>query len=141
MNATPVSSIVYTITGSTAAGCTDDTTFSITVHPVPAISVRPDTTVCEGVSLELWVTGTDTYRWTPGAGLSSVTDSVTNLSATASTVYTVSGTNTFGCSTTATTSITVNPLPVLQTMANVTICEGDVTALNTGGAAAFHGRH
>lgn len=67
MNATPVSSIVYTITGSTAAGCTDDTTFSITVHPVPAISVRPDTTVCEGVSLELWVTGTDTYRWTPGA--------------------------------------------------------------------------
>ena len=137
VNATPVSSIVYTITGSTAAGCTDDTTFSITVHPVPAISVRPDTTVCEGVSLELWVTGTDTYRWTPGAGLSSVTDSVTNLSATASTVYTVSGTNTFGCSTTATTSITVNPLPVLQTMANVTICEGDVTALNTGGAATF----
>ncbi|MBK9300698.1 MAG: T9SS type A sorting domain-containing protein [Bacteroidetes bacterium] len=79
-----------------------------TVDPTPAITATPSVaTFCQASNITLTGGGAGvggTYVWTGG-----VTDGVP-FPATVSTIYTVTGTTALGCSNTATSDITVNPI-------------------------------
>jgi hypothetical protein len=77
-----------------------------TVDPSPTVTATPSSaTVCVGAPVTLTGGGTATsYTWSGG-----ITDGVP-FPASASTIYTVTGTSANGCTATATSSITTNPV-------------------------------
>lgn len=75
----------------------DSTQQIITIRPA-AFNLTPDTTICSGQSVQLVAQGGTTYQWAAVSGLSSTT--VANPIATpkATTTYSVTITNAYGCS-------------------------------------------
>lgn len=122
---------------STQSGCTGSATKTVTVNSVPFANISPQPTVaiCAGSSTTLSAVtdnGT-TFLWSPGGA--------TTQTATFSTAgaKTVTITNSFGCSTTsAATTITVNPLPTVSVSPNApTICNGNSVQLTASGASTY----
>ncbi|MBK8683837.1 MAG: hypothetical protein IPN26_02005 [Bacteroidetes bacterium] len=90
-------------------------------------------TVCAGTSTTLTASGAATYNWQPGnlSGTSVV------LTPATTTTYTITGTSATGCITTATKTITVNPVPVVNAGADkINTC---TTPSNSIGTAAIGG--
>jgi Secretion system C-terminal sorting domain len=126
----------YTVTGSNATtGCIKTYVATVTVNPTPTVSIAssPGTTFCVGQNVTLTASGTNTYSWTGG-----VSNGVPFSPPTGTTGYTVTGTNSFGCSTTSSISITENPLATPALTANPNpICVGQTTTLTASGAASY----
>jgi gliding motility-associated-like protein len=136
VNAAPLTSTVYTVTG-TSLGCSSDATFDIIVNPSPILTLSNDTTVCEGNPVTLNVSGADSYVWSPSAGLSSTTDASVIALPPTTTTYTVVGTG-LGCATTRTVTITVNPYPnVSVSPPTFTMCEGESKDFTAAGADSY----
>lgn len=133
--ATPTVNTTYTVNGTSAAGCNNSTTRTVTVAPLPTINTSASNSViCAGQTTTLVATGATNYTWNPGG----VTGSAVALSPAATTNYTVTGTDANNCSNTAIRSVTVNPLPTINaTAANTLICTGQTTTLNATGAASY----
>ena len=88
-------------------------------------------TVCPGQTSILVGASALTYTWSHG-----VTNGVPFYPS-ATTVYTVTGTNSSGCNGTATTAIVVNPLPNLAISGATMICFGGSTTLTATGANTY----
>ncbi len=100
--------------------------------PVVTASVD-NSTVCEGSNITLTGGGADTYTWDNGA-----TDGVAFAASAATTTFVVTGTDIYGCTAIASTSITVNTLPtVTASVDNSTVCEGSNITLTGGGADTY----
>ena len=93
--------------------CNNDTirvTDTITVtSPNPIIEVENDT-ICEGEQGQLVVTGANTYIWNTG-----LTSDTLTASPSITTTYFVTGTDNYGCTSSAEAQIVVNENPQLQT--------------------------
>lgn len=102
----PTVSTIYTVTGTSAAGCVKTATALISVGSAPSISVNSET-ICAGSTTTLTASGVTSYTWSTSSNASSIF-----VNPTSTTVYTVSG-NLVGCSTSAinTATVTVNLLP------------------------------
>ena len=116
---TPTSSSSYTVTGTDGNGCSNTATATVTVNTPPTINAGADVTICAGESVTLTGSGAGTggsYSWTGG-----VSNGV-SFTPTATTTYTVTGTDANGCSATDQVTVTVNPLPAAPTVdpSNVT---------------------
>lgn len=106
----------------------------VTVNPVPTLNVN-NATICAGQSATLTANpnlGGGTYLWTPGG---QTTQSIT-VSPGSTTTYTVDYTLN-GCTGTATGTVTVNPLPIVN-FSIVPACDGfpivltDMSSVNPG---------
>ncbi|CAN5338658.1 hypothetical protein BH09BAC5_BH09BAC5_06690 [soil metagenome] len=104
---TPVSSITYTVTGTDANGCIGTDTADVIVYAQPNITITGNDTICVGSSVTLTANGGTTYFWPLGGESTTIiTDSPT-----ATTTYTVNGTDVSGCSNTATFTVVVGTPP------------------------------
>ncbi len=128
ISVSPTSTTNYTVTGASWT-CTNTKTLSVTVKPSPVVSVN-STTVCAGITSSLTASGATTYSWSTGATSASI--SVTPAS---TSVYTVTGT-TSGCTNIKTTTVTVNPAPVIS-VNSATICSGATATLTANGAVTY----
>jgi len=130
---------------SSPMGCTNPvrTPVNVTVNGLPVVSGSASpATICPGSSSVLSGSGASTYTWNPGSLANPATVSPA-LTAT----YTVTGTDVNGCTNTASTTVTVNPLPVMSTPSATptAICLGGTSTLAyslpcgtiSGFAAAF----
>jgi gliding motility-associated-like protein len=118
----------YTVSG-TSLGCTTSTVAVVTVNPLPVLSVNSPT-ICIGETATVTAVGATSYLWNTGFGSSVIT-----VSPLTTTNYTVIGT-TLGCNSFITTTVTVNPLPIV-TVASPTICSGLSTLLSASGANTY----
>ena len=103
----PTVTTTYSIAGTSSANCTAYNVITVTVSGTPPVLAVTSSTnqLCLGRTLTLTASGALTYTWTGGA-----TNGV-GFVPTATAIYTVTGGN--GCGiTTATTAVTVAPLPV-----------------------------
>lgn len=117
-SATALASGVYTLS-ITAGGCNAATgTVSVVVNALPTVNAGVDKSVCTGSSVTLAALGANTYTWSPATGLSSATGNTVTANPTATTTYTVTGTDANGCVGTDMVLVTVNPLPVVTIAAN-----------------------
>lgn len=94
----------YTVTGTSAAGCTKSATGSVVVAPNPTVTASASSSViCAGSTVSLTASGATSYVWSNGvANGAGFTPTVTAS-------YTVTGTSAVGgCTNTAVTSVTVN---------------------------------
>ena len=106
-----VTSGIYTVTGTSAAGCTSTATAIVNVYNVTVTaSATPATNICVGSSVTLNGGGAVSYAWSGGVnnGVSFVPPLGTNT-------YTVTGTDANSCSKTSTITINVNPNPLPPT--------------------------
>lgn len=104
----PAVTTTYTVIGTnTTTGCSDTAVQTITVNPLPVISVTGTSGICLGGSATLTASGGNTYLWSTSATTTSI-----NVSPTTTTTYTVTGTDaSTGCSNSTVYTVTVNPLP------------------------------
>ena len=130
----------YTITGTSASGCSSSTTQAITVNPLPVSGTISGTyTVCPAATTSLSVTGTGGTWSSSATGTATVSTSgvVRGISAgTANISYSVTN----GCGTATTYSVvTVNASPAAGTISGTyTVCPGLTTTLiNTPGGGTW----
>ncbi|MFN8321917.1 MAG: SBBP repeat-containing protein [Chitinophagales bacterium] len=102
---------------------------TIYIKPMPTVTISPgSTSICLGQEVGLYAAGADSYLWNTSA---TTTDLLETPSAAGAHTYTVIGTNLYGCSDTASVSVTVNPVPSPNITASATtICKGDSVSLD-----------
>lgn len=102
----PSQTATYTVTGTDANGCVNSDNVTILVNPIPTVFAGNDLTVCEGATVTLTGSGASTYSWTGGVinGLPFVPDPGLNS-------FTVTGTNSNGCTSIDQVSIFVDSAP------------------------------
>lgn len=113
----PASTTTYTVTG-TASGCSNTAAVTITVNPIPSVSIAGTTTICPGQSTTLTASGATTYSWDNGAGSAATA----TVSPATTTTYTVTGTS-LGCS--GTQSVTVVVGSNTASTQSVGLCPGE----------------
>ncbi|HRD39417.1 MAG TPA: hypothetical protein PLC65_12355, partial [Bacteroidia bacterium] len=135
ISVSPTVTTTYTVTGTATTGCTNTAVRTVTVNPLPTINVSTSSSVvCIGQSANLNASGASTYTWMPG----SLVGAAVVASPTTNTTYTVTGTSAAGCTNTAVRSVTVNPLPTVNTsVTNSVICAGQSTTLTASGASTY----
>ena len=107
---------VYTVTATNAEGCSATANVTVTVNPLPNVSISGNNSFCQGDNVTLIATGANTYLWSNASSNAAIT--VSNAG-----TYTVTGTDANGCTNTATKTVTVNPtynIPLTHSM-----CEGE----------------
>ncbi|HRH65007.1 MAG TPA: PKD domain-containing protein [Bacteroidia bacterium] len=135
--ATPSATTSYTVQGTTNAGCSSMSTVTVTVDPLPVLSLTNTSAICEGDTTVIQVSGAFTYVWEPDISLNSTSGpSVTALPLT-TTTYTVTGTNAAGCTASASTTLTVNVNPVVLVSPSQSVCNGQSVSLIASGAASY----
>jgi len=131
---TPVTSTTYTVTGTDANGCSNSSTITVNVNTPPTVAASSSVgTTCAGDVVTLSASGAVSYNWMPGSlNGASVTDVPT-----ASTTYTVTGTDANGCTNSSTVTVNVNALPtVTLALALDTMCDIDGPTPLSGGSPA-----
>ncbi|MCQ2284071.1 MAG: T9SS type A sorting domain-containing protein [Bacteroidales bacterium] len=122
INVTPTSNTTYTVLVTDENNCTNTASTTIAVNPLPIPFISGTTTICQGNTTTLTVTGGSSYQWSTG-----VTSNMIAVSNGGE--YTVTATNGHGCSATATTTVTANSLPVVMVTDMVSICQGQTATL------------
>lgn len=121
----------YKVELSGSANCSASSlSQSITVTPAPVLTVTAtNSTVCMGQPVTITATGANTYTFTGG-----IYNGVA-FTPTASTTYSISGTNTLTtCNAKVTRTITVKALPsITGVVSSAVICAGQTTTLNAMG--------
>ncbi len=128
----PAATTTYNVTGTIAAtGCSATLGITITVNPVPAVVANAtNTMVCSGLPVTLSGNGATNYSWDNG-----ITDGVEFIPA-STTTYNVIGT-TGSCSGTSAVTVIVNPLPVVDYSAAVSLyCNDNGLIPLSGGVPA-----
>jgi hypothetical protein len=113
----------YTVTVSNADGCTASAEKTVQPGGVfnPLITVLPYQ--CDQ-QITMFATGEIvTYKWSNGGGLSAITVQQPGT-------YTVTATNTAGCSGTASVLVTIPALPVVDITGDARLCPGESSTLS-----------
>lgn len=133
----PAATATYSVTGTDANGCMNDTNITITVFNLPNVSVSsndPNDEICINDPIQLIGSGAMSYVYT-----NNVIDQ-TDFYPTSTETYSVFGMDANGCSNSANLTITVNPLPIVSVTSNVVndeICLNDPIQLIGAGAATY----
>ncbi|MGZ3901308.1 MAG: T9SS type B sorting domain-containing protein, partial [Bacteroidia bacterium] len=122
--------------GESAEGCLDTSGASVVVNPLPVLTTN-DGTICAGSSTVLNVSGASTYSWLPVTGLNNPNSASVSASPSSNTTYTVTGTDVNGCSSSFTSAVLVNPLPVISITSPSVICAGQTATMSASGANTF----
>jgi 6-phosphogluconolactonase (cycloisomerase 2 family) len=110
---------IYVLNTSDLNGCSKSATVSVNSEGAVRIQSSSGITICQGQALNLSVSGTQNRLWNTGSSNSSL-----NLSPQQSTLYTVSGISTGGCSFFDSLRITVNPSLPPGTVTNMVPVNG-----------------
>ncbi|MFM7645005.1 MAG: gliding motility-associated C-terminal domain-containing protein [Sphingomonadales bacterium] len=123
----------YTVTVTSAAGCTSTASETVVFNANPAVTVTANgpTVFCQGGSLTLTATGGSNYVWSNG-------DQGASTTVNQSGSYFVTVTNAAGCTTQSSlVNVTVNAVPVVASINGAnSVCEGGnmtLTSATPGG--------
>ena len=138
-DATPTTLTKYFVTGIDDNGCESRDSVIVSTISLPTIDAGEDSTICDGESLVLLVTGglPALYVWNTDPSLSSTTVANPTANPNADTEYIVEGTDINGCSNTDTVWVFINPLPLVDAGSDDSFCVGDSIQLNATGAVDY----
>ncbi len=103
----------------------------------PVINTNSDLAVCEGTQTQLATTGASTYTWSPSTGISNPNISNPIAAPGSTTQYFVTGTNSFGCISKDSITITVHPKPVITITNDTLLCNNATLQLSAGGGTSY----
>ena len=134
---TPSASTTYNVTvNNLTNGCSTTAGTSVTVNAIPNISISGSNSICAGSSTTLTASasGTTNWLWSPSTGLSATNIASVQANPLTTTTYTVTGTNSAGCTGSANITVTVNPVPVVTLGSFNAICNNAAAITLSGGA-------
>lgn len=119
------------LTVSTEIGCSGMDSVRIHVYPrfYTSINVR-DTGICPGDSVQLSISGANTYQWMPGYGLSDSSGANPIAAPQTSTEYMVISADEYGCLDTQTVFVQAYPGGVINLPDSVNIYPGEAYEIN-----------
>ncbi|HEU4719058.1 MAG TPA: T9SS type A sorting domain-containing protein, partial [Bacteroidia bacterium] len=131
---TPLSTTTYTVSGTDVNGCSGTATVAVTVNPAPNVSASASASgICLGSSVNLTASGATSYLWQPvNQSGSAITDTPS-----ATTTYTVTGTDATGCSGSDTVSVSVYLQPTITISGTSPICPGNSVTLTANGGTSY----
>jgi len=119
----------FRVTVTNANGCTGTATQSVNVYFNPAVTITASgsTTICQGNSVTLDAGLFADYLWNTGAAAETISASTAGT-------YTVTVTNNFGCTASASqaVSVTSNPSPDIIPNGPTSFCQGGSVMLDAG---------
>ena len=138
----PLVASTYSLIGSTSiSNCTNSTVITVTVVPSPSITINPPSPICAGNTLSITANIIDPYVWSGPSFYTSINQNplINDAQTFNSGIYTVTSTNTLGCSTTATINALVVPIPTVNVLAfgNNPLCAGQSINLVGNGANTY----
>ena len=121
----------YSHTYSTSHGCDSVVTAHVTINSNPSVSITGNNSICSGSNTTFNAgLGYDSYSWSTGATTQSITVSTAGT-------YTVTVTNSNGCTGSTTRSLTLNSTPAAPTVTVVNNCNGTSTLTASGVTGAL----
>jgi len=123
---TPSANATYTVSGTNSFGCIGSATNSVSIMPLPTITVNSGT-VCAGKSFTMNPNGAQTYSY---SSFTSVVNPTLNST------YTITGYSSFGCSANAISTVSVLANPVVAVNSG-SICAGNSFTMNPTGALSY----
>ena len=125
---------VYDVTVTDAFGCVNYASRLMMVYSPPSVGIDGPTSACNGSVVTLSATGSAThYQWSTGDTMAVIT-----VNPRYTTDYTVIGADVFGCTASASSHMTVMPIPTVSISGDTLICEGEETTLTCSNASIFH---
>lgn len=128
----PMQNTVYRVTVTSSLGCQDVAEITVVVNPLPNVVIQGNRTICVNQSTTLTATGGTFFTWSTGQMTASIT-----VNPLVTTNYTVTVTDTNGCSATSTATVTVNSLPSVTIQGTSPICLGQSTTLTASGGTSY----
>jgi hypothetical protein len=105
ISVTPTANATYTLFGTGINGCVGSVSQSITVNPLPNITVAGNITICPGSNANLTASGANTYTWSSNSFF--LQGTAANPAPLSTNVCTVIGKDLNGCTSTYTFSLFV----------------------------------
>ncbi|MDW8272862.1 MAG: Ig-like domain-containing protein [Chitinophagales bacterium] len=144
--ANPSSTTTYYLTVTDSKGCVSTDSVIVRVNPLPVVNAGNDTAICSGTSVIIGGNPTATggsgsysYQWQPGTGLSSATVSNPVARPASTTSYIVTVTDSKGCSATDNITVFVRPNPVADAGPDKTLVACSSDSIVIGGSPSASG--
>lgn len=138
--ATPLQTTTYQVIGNIGT-CSDTSQLTIVVAPYPIANAGLDSTICIGFNAQLFASGGSRYSWSPATYLSNpnIPNPLVQQPA-STTTYTVTVSDTLGCTKTFTDAVQVIVIPQLNVRAGIdtTLVQGQPIRLNGSGAVNYN---
>jgi gliding motility-associated-like protein len=126
----------YTVTGTSAIGCTADTSITITQYP-SLITISPDTLVCRGDAVQLHAGGGGTYQWSPAALLNDPASPDPTTLADSSVRFILMLTDINQCVEQDSVNVRVKPVPVFDAPPGQNDCSGYSVGLKSSNPPGY----
>lgn len=124
ISVTSVGPNTFTVTSVDRYSCQQTSVINLQVNPTPTISVN-SATICLGQTATLTANGATAYTWAPASTLNSSNSNPVTATPSVTTTYSVTGEN-LGCTSTATTSVRVEPLPNIYIIQQNSTCDTSI---------------
>ena len=122
----------YSVTITDANGCSSNCSKQVTVNPLPDCTITGNGALCTGQSTQLCApAGAASYLWSTGATTNCITVNQTGL-------YSVTVTNSNGCSSICSKQVIVSQQPTCLITGNGSLCPGQSTQLCVPAGAASY---
>ncbi len=127
--ATPSNSTTYTVNVTDQQGCTGTDSITVNITPGPTAAILASANqICQGDTVDFLASGGVSYSWTPNYQISDATINKPNVFPDTTTTYTVTVTDTAGCTGTADHTIVVFPNPAPPVIQN----NGNLLSISQG---------
>lgn len=136
MSMTPSVTTVYSVTGSSGSGCLNFATYTLGVFPSPPVFIAtPTLGVCQSSVFTLTAGGAVTYTWLPGG----TNGAAYSSAGTGPSTHTVTGTSVQGCTASASSTVSILPVPALSFVTSSITCAslGSATVSAGGGSGPY----
>ena len=100
-------------------GCASSEEVAVTLLPVPEVQTNGSVSMCEGGAAQLQVSGADDIDWQPNMYISDNSAPMPFVFPPEDMEYSVAVSNDYGCSTTGSVQVVVNPMPEVSFTAEV----------------------
>ena len=132
MNHIPVTtSGTYGLTLTDGNGCSNSDEINVTFNPLPIVDLEEDFVICEGATGFFGVYNVGTYLWSDGSTDSYILPTVAGM-------YSLTVTDSNGCSGSDTAELIINPLPIVDLGPDFSSCMGSVEDIHANTTGSYN---
>jgi len=134
----PENTTVYSVTVTTATGCTASSSQTVIVKSLPVVTINGDSILCFGESSTLTANGGVSYAWS----YENTESNSIEITLSSTEIYTVTVTGENGCSAEKSIEVVVNELPTANISGDTEVCKGsELTLTASGGVTVLWGEN
>lgn len=135
--AQPQSTTIYKVAVTDGNGCTNFDSINISLFPVPVMNISNDTSICKNSTVQLSVTGGNTYSWLPVSLLDNPLSATPIAHPTDNTIFYVKITDNNLCTYNDSVNVSIRPESVFNISPDTKVCLNTNTQLSASGGDEY----